>query len=776
MTRRLIKIILVLLVIAIACQYLPLNFLKAPVERALQRGLDRRVEVGEVHLDLFGAPGFTLDDVTIDEDPRAGIEPFAYVSSMDAQVRWLSLLQRHLEFAYLNLGDASLNLVKTTQGPWNFQFLLDSAQAGHARVPAIRMRAGRVNFKFGDTKSVFYFNDADLDVASSRDGSAEVRFEGSPSQTDRAAQDFGRFFLNGDWNPSRTPRLNLNVDLERSSLPEVARLIDPRGFGLHGTVALQAQLSGSPSGLGVTGQLQIDDVHRWDLMPQGGGWKLPIKGALDLHKETLELASDPAAPVVLSARAWDFLSRTQWEAGLQLNRVPAANLVELARHLGAPVPDQLAAEGQVSGTLTYNEDGLSGRVELADASLTLPDVLPLRARSAALDIGDGAVSLEKSTIEIGEKESAEVQGSYSYMQNSGQATGFDLRISTHGMNVADMRSFGLAAIPVLDQTGRGTWRGWARYQNVPAQAGSAGPSGQANTSGWSGEYDLLNARIPVGGLADPLRIQSASVKLNGARVSVTKLRAQVGDISFSGDYRWEPTAVHPHRFNIAIDQMDVAELARLLGPTIQRDRGFLARTLRLGAPPPVPDWLKSRRADGTISIVSLTAGDTVVSLNQARLLWDGAVVRLAGIDATVTSPNLSGASLNGDLVTEVSGAAPHYRFDGKLNDVPYKGGKLEFDGGFDTEGDGLALLDALHGEGHLRARSIAFSTDTDFSAASACFELQGLRWKFGSVEVTQAGETYFGTGSSQPDGKLVLDLVRGSRAVRFSGPLLASAP
>jgi hypothetical protein len=783
--RRLIKILLLLLAIAMAAQYLPLNFLRLPVERALQRGLDRQVEVGEVHLDLFGAPGFTLDDVVIHEDQRAGIEPFAYVPSLDARVRWLSLFHRHLEFSYLNLAEAggvapTLNLVKTTAGPWNFQFLLDSAEGDRTpaggrgarsqpNVPAIRMRAGRVNFKFGDTKSIFYFDAADLDVAPSSDGSAEVRFEGSPSQTDRAAQDFGRFFLDGTWNPSRIPRLNLNVDLERSSLAEVSRLIDPRGFGLHGTVALQAQLSGSPSGLEVSGQLQVDDVHRWDLVPKGGGWKLPFKGALNLRGETLELAGDPAAPVALSFRAWNFLSKTQWEAGLQLNHVPLAGLAEVARHMGAPLPDQLAAEGDVSGTFSYNDDGLTGRLELADASLALPDVQPLRTKAAALDIGDGMVSLEKSTIEIGEKDSAEVQGSYSFLQ----PPAIDLRIVTRGMNVADMRSFGLAAIPLLDQTRQGSWRGWARYQ-------TAIPTTGQGVGGWSGEYDLLNARIPVDGLSDPLRIQSASVKLNGARVAVTKLHAQLGAIAFTGDYRWEPAAVHPHKFNIAIDEADVTELGRLLAPSLTRERGFLARTLRLGAPP-VPDWLKARRADGTISIGSLSApsfsgNDTTLSVNQARLLWDAGIMRLSGIDATLLSPNLAGASLTGDLETDLTGGAPHYRFDGKLNDLPYKGGKLDFDGGFDAEGEGLALLDSLHADGHLRARSIAFSSDADFLTASACFELQGIRWKFGSVEVNQGGETYFGTGASQPDGRLVLDVVRGSRAVRFSGPLLASAP
>jgi hypothetical protein len=151
-------------------------------------------------------------------------------------------------------------------------------------------------------------------------------------------------------------------------------------------------------------------------------------------------------------------------------------------------------------------------------------------------------------------------------------------------------------------------------------------------------------------------------------------------------------------------------------------------------------------------------------------------VRLAGINATLLSGSLSGGSIAGDLEADLIDGAPHYRFDGKFNDVPYKGGKLDFDGEFDAAGEGLELLDSMHAEGHLRARSIAFSPDAEFSLASACFELQGTHWKLGSVEVTQGGETYFGSGASQPDGRLVLDLVKGARQVRFSGPVLAAAP
>lgn len=767
--RRAVKLLATAAAIAVAALYLPLDFLRPPVERALARGLGREVEVGEVHLDLFGAPGLTLDDVVIHEDPRAGIEPFAYVNSLDAKIRWLSLLRRHLDFAKLNLGDATINIVKTDAGPWNFQFLL--GDAGKSPVPSIKMRAGRVNFKFGDLKSVFYFDRADLDVEPYRDGSVELRFGGAPSRTDSTARDFGLFFVDGTWRSSPAQRLDLNVDLERSSLAEVSRLMDPRGFGVHGVIALQAQLSGPPSALAISGQLQVDDVHRWDLVPQGGGWKLPFQGALNLHGETLELASAPDKPVSLSFRAWDFLSKTRWEAGAQLNQIPLAALAEVARHMGAVLPDQLAAEGGVSGSLTYKDEGLTGRVDLNDASLTLPGAPPLRASSATLDIAGGEVSLEPSVVEIGaetgatigatggEKQSAEVQGNYTLLPPHD----VDLRIATRGLNVGDMRSFGLAAIPLLDQAKQGSWRGWARYQ-----AGE-----------WSGEYDLLNARIPVDGLTDPLRIQSASVKLNGARVAVTKLRAKIGEIAFTGDYHWDPASIRPHKFNIAIPAADAAELARLLAPSLVRERGFLARTLRLDSAPP-PDWLKGRRADGTFSIGALTAGDLSLSVNQARLLWDAGVVRLVGVDGTMLSPNLAGMGVAGDLEVNLGvdqkAGAPHYHFDGKIRDAPYKGGKLDFDGVFDAEGEGLQLLDTAHGEGHLRARSIAFSSDTEFPAASACFELQGTHWKLGSIEVTQGGETYYGSGASQSDGKLVLDLIKGSRQVHLSGPLFAAVP
>ena len=748
-----------LVVLVAAAPYLPADVFRWSIQRALERGLGRQVEVGDVHFTFFPGPfpgpGFTVDNVVIHEDARAGIEPFAHVETLGARVRILSLFRRKLEFSSLNLEDATINLVKTDAGSWNFQFLLDTPAVTSGTMPALRMRAGRVNFKFGDTKSVFYFNDADLNVAPASDGSLELRFGGAPSRTDRSAQDFGRFYVRGTSAPGNQ-RLDFDIELEKSALEETLRLIDPNGFGVHGTVALNAHVSGPPSRLDVSGQLQVADIHRWDLLPtNGSGWQLGFGGSLDLRGERLDVQSTtqiPNTPVVVRFRAWDFLKTPHWDAGADLAQVPLEALLKIGEHMGVAVPEKLAIEGSVTGSVTYNErDGVAGRMALRDASLTLPEAEPLQAAVAVVEIGHGAVSLEPVSVRIGEKQSADLEGSYVV----DAARTLDLKITTRGLSVAAMRSFGLGAIPLLELTPQGTWRGWARYR-----------SGE-----WTGESELLNARIAIDGLAEPVNVRSASVSLGEKRVSLKKVQATVGMIDFSGDYRWDPKAVRPHKFTLAIPVADARELQRLFAPALLRQRGFLARTLRLGADSTVPQWLQERRADGTVSIESLTAGDMKAHQITARLLWDATLIRLAGLGGLLGA--VDPAIFAGDLEIDLTHDLPHFHFDGTLADIGFKGGSLDLEGTLDAEGAGVQLIESARAEGTLRGRSIAFNAEAGFRTAAACFELQGSRWKLSNIEVDQDGETLAGSGASQSDGHLLLDLASHARQFHYSASLFA---
>jgi AsmA protein len=766
--KRILWIVVALAAVAIAVPYVPADFLRPSIERALERGLGRKVEIlGGLRLTLFPGPvprpGITLDRVTITEDPRAGIEPLAYVESLSASVRVLSLFQRRLEFSSLNLDDATINVVKTDAGPWNFQFLLEGGAANSNRIPAIRMRAGRVNFKFGDTKAGFYFNDADLDVSPYTDGSVELRFGGAPSRTDRSTQDFGRFFLRGTAAPG-SQRLDLQVDLERSSLQETLRWINPGGFGVHGTVALTAQLSGAPSHLDVSGQMQVADVHRWDLLPnEAGGLKVGFGGTLDLRGERLDLqttASPGNTPVVVRFRSWDYLKTPHWDAGADLQQVPLATLLAIGRHMGAALPEKLEAQGAVSGSVTYNQqEGMQGRVVLRDASLMVPDAEPVEAPVATLDIAGRSVLLEQTAVHIGEKQSADVEGSY----NLDPPRSLDLKITTKGLSVAATRSFGLEAIPLLDQSPQSTWRGWARYLD----------------GDWSGESEIQNARIAVAGLADPIVIKSAALSLTGTRVTLSRLRASAGAIAFTGSYRFEPAEqatdkTRPDSFDLKIADADATELARLFAPVLVRDRGFIARTLRLGANAPLPAWLKAIRTEGVVTIGSLRAGDMRFSSVTAKVAWKGPMVRLTDLNGS-SDP----AEFAGDLSIDLGTGIPQYRFDGKVTDIAYKGGVIDLDGTLDAEGEGASLFESARAEGTLRGRSILFAPEADFRSVTARFEMQGSgaasRWKLSNVEVNQSGESLAGSGASQADGRIVLELTNRGRPLRYTGTLFTLA-
>ena len=206
------------------------------------------MEVDAVSLTLFSGPGASLDGVTIHDDPRAGIEPFAYANTLDARISLLALLRGRLEFSSLHLNDATFNLVKPTDAPWNFQMLLNQTLRRHAAsLPTIKVRGGRVNFKFAQTKSVLYFDDTDLDVSPGYDGAVDLRFSGVPARTDQSAQNFGHFYVRGTAAPSPQPASGTRTQrARRSSAP-----LRQQRRGLKGVVALDAQLSGAPSALDV---------------------------------------------------------------------------------------------------------------------------------------------------------------------------------------------------------------------------------------------------------------------------------------------------------------------------------------------------------------------------------------------------------------------------------------------------------------------------------------------------------------------------------------------
>ena len=78
----------------IAAPYLSGDRFAPRIQAALESALGRKVEIGAIHFSVFAGPGFSVDNVVIHENPAIGIEPIAYVGSLEAVPRLTLYLRR----------------------------------------------------------------------------------------------------------------------------------------------------------------------------------------------------------------------------------------------------------------------------------------------------------------------------------------------------------------------------------------------------------------------------------------------------------------------------------------------------------------------------------------------------------------------------------------------------------------------------------------------------------------------------------------------------------
>jgi hypothetical protein len=361
------------------------------------------------------------------------------------------------------------------------------------------------------------------------------------------------------------------------------------------------------------------------------------------------------------------------------------------------------------------------------------------------------VRLSPAVVHTAEQDEAVLKADYAIDPGM-----LDLAISTGSMKVASLRAqAALAAVPWLEQMSSGEWSGQLQYHLEPDQAG------------WSGNLEIADATVSVPGLADPLQIESAHARIDGARVVLDHLEAQAGPIAFDGEYRYEPGAARPHRIRLRAGEVRAEDLESELLPILRRNPGLLARALgRTG----LPDWLRRLNLEGSVQIEDLQLGGAHLENLRAALLWDATHARLQGIEARFNRAALSGA-----LAVNLRGAAPAYQFRGKLIGLNWQSGKLDASGTFQTSGTGLRLLANLKSEGTFSGSGLDFGTLAPWHAASGSYALAWTqttpRLRLTDLRLQTEDETYTGRGATQEDGRLLILLTNGLREMRMSGGL-----
>ncbi len=737
----------------------------ARIKASLEQALGRKVEIGKVRLGLFQGPGFVADRVVIHDDPAVSLEPFAYVESLDARVSFRSFWTGRLEFSSLRMVNPSVNLMRPVRGGWNFEHLLVRSEAARSaargQMPEIQIRGGRINFKFGDTKSVFYLSDADLNATppSGASGEWRVRFEGEPARTDRSTRSSGRFTVTGRWKPGGNVSARLEVD--KTWISDLVRLFHGHDIGVQGQVSARIQLKGPANAVAISGRAEVADLHRWDLLPpHGGAWPLDIAGTVDVRSQTLELrsaASDAAlTPITLELRSTRYLSDPHWSLSAHLDRFPLAPLAEVARNLGVPLSPEVSLAGQLTGMVSYSPDsGLEGALAGENVAVSIPATPAVALPRAEMEIRGGTAHLAPTPFETAAMK-ATVEAEYNWRTGALTAA-----IAAAGAPVP--RNEGgrklMEPVPVLGQSAGGRWSGQVEYTY----------DGGDKPGIWTGGFQLEDAAFEVPGLAGSIEVQSARVSVRPDGIVVDRILGIAGGLPFRGEYRRPADPAAPGQVRVSFPKADAGDFEALLMPSLRRTESFLVRALRFGKSA-VPDWLANRHAEAAVEIGSFAIGDAVLGRVRGKLHWDG-----PSIDVSDISGQYGEGALSGRLAVNMRRALPGYRASTRFRALPWNGSKWDGHGTLQTSGTGADLLSNLRFEGAFKARAFTLAAETEADAVSGVCAFSVVRglpvFRFSDLQIVMGESALKGKGATGPDGRVLFDLSDGQKRMRLSGTL-----
>ena len=723
------------------------------IQRTLETSLGRKVEFQSVHFTFFSGPGFSLENVTISEDPRYGLEPFAFVPTLQAHVRLDKLLLGQIQFSSLRLMEPLLNFVKRGDGTWNVIELVGRVSAPR-RIPlnffpVFEVSGGRVNFKFGIRKSTLYLLGSDLSVYPERSGKLFIQFSGSPARTDRAGIGFGHLRGKVNWyiNPKSAAANQMEADLrlDPSNLSEIMTLIEGHDIGVHGTVGSHAVIEGPLTALRVRGELRLGDVHRWDLLPASGeDLRIQYGGRADLLADNLILNTfgtqkGEITPVTLEMTISDFLTNPRCSVDAHLTEVPLENVLPLGRRMGLAVPPDLNLTGTLGGIVRYRTDeGLNGSVEIQNAAATLPDIPPLSVRSAGATVAGDRVHFDSTKVET-DHGTLRIGGDFYLSMPRAQVSISAEEYPAEQLKHALRAWFGTPEILSLLKDGL------LSAQVVYSKNENEDPS-------WSGQARFSQAIVSLPGLSVPLQHVEGRARFNASELEITQLRAAIGPRTLRGSYRYNADARRPEHLHIEMPAADLGEIQNFLAPTTEA-QGWLAHlhvTKRR-----VPDWMRERNLEGEIDIASFSVGNIALGPLSTRLIWQGANMQFPFLRL-----KLPAGVLRAEGTANLLSYSPRYVFTANVDGYRWRGGSLSAAGTVETEG--TQILRNLRAEGTFSGSNLSLSSDGAFREVAGDFVFSFADgWpnlRLLKVQASDEENDWTGEAASQSDGKLIFDL------------------
>ena len=679
---------------------------RSRLEQSLGSALGRKVEIGNVSLQILPRPGFSLSDLSVRDDPQFSLEPILRAEEVSATLHPSSLWRWRIEIATLSFKDASLNLVRRADGRWNVEPILERAAHAPAaptaesaaeerfRFPYIEVNNGRVNLKLGAEKMPYALTDADLALWLESTEEWGLRLRGQPVRTDMRLSDMGILRANATWRRAddlrKTP-LRLTATYDGAQLGQFTKLVYGADRGWRGTVNLSASLSGSAEDLQIQSEGSVDNFRRYDLARaptlrlaascsgRFNGWPRQLSEIL---------CSSPSGDGSLLLRGKVGLARpATYDLNLNAAKFPAQRLLEVLRGVKKGLPENLSATGTVGadisflsdgGAATWSGSGSTDRLLLTSPALQTKDgdgamalgTVPFRAVSDTGNFARGkagkkatsthgwlstggsstgnAVEVGPLSVDLGEDEPAKVHAWFSSVGYNASLAG-EAQIQRL-LEIA--RAVGVTAVhPALEGDAKFEWHAsgmWGAFS--PAQ----------NT----GTVHLSHARAEFPGLNAPVEIASAEVSLTPDIFKLKDLSATAGGMHWTGSIlrpRVCPQTSCASQVDLQADEISAEKLSLLLNPNIHKQPWYRILT---GSPRQSGAALRGLSVEGALRTDRFAVGDLVAEGVRTQVKLEDGHLHLSDFRGTVL-----GGRHTGDWEADFTKDPPAYMLTGALEKV-----------------------------------------------------------------------------------------------------------
>ena len=700
-------ILLAVVVLAVVAFVLPplvnINRYQHRIADSISRSIGRQVHISSVKLRLLPLPGFEFSDFSVQEDPQFGSEPILHSSSVVAYVRLLSLWRGRLEVSRIHFDDASLNLVRESNGGWNFASVLVQAAhipnaptgqryAGSApRFPYIEAENTRINFKQGNEKVPLSFLNSDLSISLDPGDEWEVHFRAQPVRTDLVIDlaDTGVLRIDGTLHRAAgLGQMPLNLKLEWSGVPlgQLSRLTLGRDIGWRGGLEVEAQVGGTAELAQIDTSLKVAGLHRSEFslahpMDVAATCRAVFRKELTSLEDLSCVSPVGDGALRLTGLVQGVRTLPQANLMLEIDRVPAAAVLAGLQQVRSGLGAGIQAGGALNGHVRYaSQQGrhplITGEMALASLSLTPPDagkpfvLAPVRVRCDSPDAGPPALLLQPVRLAMGAPVPLTVDGRFT-------SAGFDFHLGG-AASVARLqafnKSFGLlgshstrspavgassvvlggAGTAALDLNVRGKWLLPVPDSDNPITSSTA-----------EGSIAIKNAELTTSYLSQPLRIASAQGILSPTQIAWTNASIGYGKLEAQGtlEYPTLCTGTTPcvGHFSLNTAALDLGALqSTLLGSS---GGGELLRQLLNRIDRHSVKWPE---LSGTVQIGELSTGKLVVHDAIGAVDISGNTIGIRSLNGRVANGTMH---LSG--VVDASGDQPDYQLDVQVtNAVP----------------------------------------------------------------------------------------------------------